>query len=250
MGESATTLARRFILEIDTAYPAAVPVWSQNPGLLEFKDLFTPVEQRDSDYGSAGAIGYTRTALEWGIESKISHKTDDVTYVIDPVHAYLKARAVTVFGAGTVVHLRYYDRFGADDAWEGYALVTWAPEAGDDEQLDRVALTFKPWAGNPVLTRITNPLNTNPLPVITGLSPATGPAAGGTLVVISGANLAGATAVEFGAVAATDFEVIPGSAGSQIAAIAPAVAASTVQVKVTTAAGPSADVPADNYVYI
>lgn len=241
-----TALARRYKVEIDTAYPATAS-WQTLPGVVEFKDLSTPTDQRDSDYDSDGAVGYTRTALEWGLELKVSHKEDDTTYALNEVHAYLKARALARGGQSSVVHVRYYDRRGNADAHEGYALVTWAPDGGDDEQLDRVAVTFKPHASSPILTTIASPVDATPLPIISSVAPATGPAAGGTLVTISGAYFTGATAVLFGVAAATDFEVI---SDTKISAITPAVAASTVQTKVTTPNGTSADTAADNYTYV
>src|ERR1700722_13253004 len=44
-------------------------------------------------------------------------------------------------------------------------------------------------------------------PVMTGLSPSSGPALGGTSVTVSGSDLTGATKVMFGTVAATSFIV-------------------------------------------
>jgi hypothetical protein len=240
-----TALARRYKVEIDTAYPATAS-WQTLPGVVEFKDLSTPTDQRDSDYDSDGGVGYTRTALEWGLELKVSHKEDDVTYALNTVHAYLKARALSRGGQTSVVHVRYYDRRGNADAHEGYALVTWAPDGGDDEQLDRVAITFKPHSSNPILQTIASPVDETPLPVISSLDPATGAAAGGDLITIYGAYFTGATDVDFGASAAADFMVISDNA---ISAVTPAVAASTVRVKVTTANGESADTANDNYTF-
>ena len=44
---------------------------------------------------------------------------------------------------------------------------------------------------------------TNVAPAVTGISPVSGPGAGGTVVKITGTNLQGATAVDFGGTAAT-----------------------------------------------
>ncbi len=85
-----------------------------------------------------------------------------------------------------------------------------------------------------------------PTPLVTGLAPATCSTAGGTSVVITGANFTGATAVTFGGAAAV-FEY---DSATQITAIAPAHAASTVQVQVTTAGGGSADTVADDFTYL
>jgi hypothetical protein len=88
------------------------------------------------------------------------------------------------------------------------------------------------------------------LPTVTALAPATGPAAGGTTVVITGTSFfgtTGAAGVMFGAVNATSYVV---NSNTQITAVSPAVAASTVQVKVTTPAGASVNTAADDYVYV
>ncbi len=82
-------------------------------------------------------------------------------------------------------------------------------------------------------------------PSVTGVQPNEGPAAGGTHVTITGSNLAGATAVAFGAVPASAFSVeSPGT----IAAVAPA-GAGTVDVAVTTPEGTSAVNPSDRFSY-
>ena len=45
-------------------------------------------------------------------------------------------------------------------------------------------------------------------PTVTGISPTSGPAAGGTLVTITGTGFTGATAVDFGTTAATNVTVV------------------------------------------
>ncbi len=71
-------------------------------------------------------------------------------------------------------------------------------------------------------------------PAVTGVSPATGPAAGGTLVAITGTNLADATTVSFGGVAG----MISSDSATQITVSAPP-GNGTVDVMVTTPGGTS-----------
>ena len=71
-------------------------------------------------------------------------------------------------------------------------------------------------------------------PVIFAVSPASGSIDGGTSVTITGENLTGATAVTFGATAATSFTV---DSDTQISAVTPAKAAGAVDVAVTTPGG-------------
>jgi len=80
---------------------------------------------------------------------------------------------------------------------------------------------------------------------VTGVSPNTGPAAGGTSVVITGSNLSGVMAVKFGSTNASSFTL---TSETQITASSPA-GTGTVDVTVTTAGGTSATSAADRFTY-
>jgi hypothetical protein len=84
-----------------------------------------------------------------------------------------------------------------------------------------------------------------PVPTVTGVSPASGPEAGGTSVTITGSNFTGATKVTFGSASTVGFTV---SSGSSITAISPA-GAGTVDVTVASTAGTSATGSADRFAY-
>jgi hypothetical protein len=83
-------------------------------------------------------------------------------------------------------------------------------------------------------------------PAVTAVSPATGPASGGTTVTINGTGFTGTTKVSFGAHAGTGVTVV---SATEITAVSPAHAAGKVNVKVTTPAGTSPAVTADQYTY-
>src|SRR5208337_2868948 len=83
-------------------------------------------------------------------------------------------------------------------------------------------------------------------PTVTGLSPTSGPAAGGTLVTITGTSFTGATVVDFGTTAATNVTVVN---STKITADSPA-GTGTVNVTVTTPVGTSATSTADQFTYI
>jgi parallel beta-helix repeat protein len=85
-----------------------------------------------------------------------------------------------------------------------------------------------------------------PAPTVTGIAAAAGPAAGGTTVVISGTNLLGATAVDFGTTSAA----ILSDSATQITVTSPAgTVASVVDVTVATAGGISQASPADQFTF-
>jgi len=82
-------------------------------------------------------------------------------------------------------------------------------------------------------------------PAVTGVSPAAGPTTGGTMVTITGSNLAGATAVDFGLTQVSSFI---SDTASQIVVSSPA-GAGTVGVTVMTASGRSATSSAAEFSY-
>jgi hypothetical protein len=113
-----------------------------------------------------------------------------------------------------------------------------------------------PGAVGAVDVRVETPYGTSPVvtadrytyqaTTVTKLSPAYGPAAGGTTVTITGTSFAGATQVLFGTTAATSFT--PKSATS-VVAVAPPGTPGTVDVRVVAPSGMSAAVAADHFAY-
>lgn len=103
-------------------------------------------------------------------------------------------------------------------------------------------------AAGPVDVTVTTPYGTSaasasaaftfdPVPVITGVSPQTGPPMGGTVVTLTGTGLAHATAVRFGTTAATDLVRV---SDTSLRVTTPAHAPGPVDVLVTSPGGQSA----------
>jgi len=83
-------------------------------------------------------------------------------------------------------------------------------------------------------------------PVVSSVSPASGPTTGGATVTIDGVNLLGATAVHFGTVASASFSV---TSDTTMSAQAPPGAAGVVDITVTSPRGTSATSSADQFTY-
>jgi hypothetical protein len=81
-------------------------------------------------------------------------------------------------------------------------------------------------------------------PAVSSVTPNLGPPAGGTSVTIAGTNLTGASAVAFGATAATSFTV---DSDTQITAVSPAHGAGVVDITVTAPGGTSAKLSGDQF---
>jgi hypothetical protein len=83
-------------------------------------------------------------------------------------------------------------------------------------------------------------------PIVSKLFPTKGPVGGGTLVIITGSNLAGATSVHFGSPAG---QIVKAVSASEIEVTAPA-GSGTVDVTVTTTGGTSAKTAADHFTWV
>jgi hypothetical protein len=83
-------------------------------------------------------------------------------------------------------------------------------------------------------------------PAVSSLGTSTGSTAGGTSVTITGTNFTGATAVNFGGVAAPSFTV---NSDTSITAVSPPQAAGTLDITVVTPTGTSAAGSADQFTY-
>jgi YVTN family beta-propeller protein len=122
----------------------------------------------------------------------------------------------------------------------------------------QIGATVPPGTAGQIDVRVTTPGGTSATgagdrytyvaqPVVSGITPAAGPTAGGTTVTIGGVHLTGTSAIAFGGTAATSFTVV---SDTQITVTAPAGAAGTVDVKATTSGGTSATSAADGYTYL
>ncbi|GAA3455875.1 hypothetical protein GCM10018962_77090 [Dactylosporangium matsuzakiense] len=237
-----TALARRWAIEVDVN-PSGVADWQPLIGVEDFKPQRSQRREKDESYEDAGAMREAITGSSWKNEITLIHRAgvDGVTF--NPVQEHLRVKAEAADALTGEAHVRWFDRSGTGEAWEGRCLVDWEPEGGDGGARDTVKVTLN---GQGARVAITNP-NASPLPVVAALAPTTGGVAGGTIVEVRGRKLTGATAVTFGGTAATSFRVV---SDTLIIAVTPAKAASTVDVIVTTPGGSSANTAADNYVYV
>src|SRR5262249_44649452 len=85
-----------------------------------------------------------------------------------------------------------------------------------------------------------------PMPVVTGISPTSGPATGGTSVTITGTGFTGVPSVGFGG---TGVNVQSGATDTQLVVVSPG-GTGTVDLTVTTPAGTSATSPSDQFTYV
>ena len=201
--------------------------WAQLRGMSNFVPGLNNTVADTTDYDTDG----------WGSDAIMQRKHANTCTVrrnkyagsFDPAQETLRGAA----DSKAIVHIRWYEREVGGEAYEGYALIQWDPQGGDAPGLSEVNISF---LGQGPRTGIANPYSADAVATVNAASPASGPAAGGTNVVITGAGFTGTTTVKFASTAATEFTVV---SDSSIVAKTPAHAAGSVDVVVTNANGPS-----------
>ncbi len=161
-----------------------------------------------------------------------------VTGSIDLDNAILQVTTRTLISAGTTFTI-VQSADGVSGTFKGL-LEGSVVVAGDGTAF---TISYKVDGGEAVV--LTALGTKSPIPVVTGVSPATGPTTGGTLVTIAGTNLAGATAVNFASTPVTSFL---SDTANQITLLSPA-GTGTVDVTVVIPVGASATSAADHFTY-
>lgn len=139
----ASTLNRKWYVDVDSALPAGPAAFIGVFGITDFKPLNDPTKQDDSDFDSEGYKSEVVTALAWGAEVKVARKTtaSDAT-AYDPGQEILRI-ASNKQGVENRVHIRYYEMTPGGprvEAWEGYVSVEWAEDGGNMEATDTVTV--------------------------------------------------------------------------------------------------------------
>ncbi|MEU4178202.1 hypothetical protein [Streptomyces sp. NPDC026589] len=150
-------LARRWRIEVNVG-SAAVPDWKVCPGITSFQPAAEPNIEDSSDYDSDGWAGNTKTGQSWELSLTINRRITETAKTYNPVHEELRL-ASYAYGEASRVHVRYMDRRGLPEAYEGRALVTWAPSGGEYTALDQVEVTL---TGDGPLLPIDNPVVVTP----------------------------------------------------------------------------------------
>lgn len=146
-----TSLARKWRLDVNTG-TTETPVWVQVRGVTNFTPALTPTLQDTSDYDTDGWGSQEKTMLAWNLAITLLRKGADET-TPDPGQEALRAKA-DQFGTAGTAHVRWYDRNGGPEAFEGYSNVSWEPGGGAAADLESVTVNL---AGKGARTAITNP---------------------------------------------------------------------------------------------
>lgn len=241
----ASTLVRKWLLDVNTGTTSS-PIWTPVLGVLDFTPTLDPTLQDDSDFDGGGYKSQTVTALAWSATGSVSRKAQaSAPTQYDPGQEFLRLASLTM-GIQNSVEVRFYEVTAGGpttEAYQGKAAVSWSPKGGAMDALDEASFTL---TGQGARASITNPASVPAaVPVISSISPASTGVAGGGVITVNGSGFTGATVLKVGTttVAATSYTVV---SDVKIIFSAPAKTAGGYEVEVTTAAGVSAHVPAND----
>lgn len=147
-----TNTAAKWKMEIDASEAQDGSAWTPVRGITNFQPAIDQTTQDDSDYDSGIWGSKVVTQLMWSLVCDLARKTA-AGYTEDPGQAILRT-AYDKTGAAGVVHVRWYDRNGGPEAFEGFGTVSWSEKGGATSDLSSVTATV---SGRGERTVIENP---------------------------------------------------------------------------------------------
>lgn len=148
-----TALARRWKTDVDLG-TTTTPDWQPLIGVTEFQPTFPPNIEEATTYDSGGWAENEKTGQSWEISATFNRRINDTAKVYNDVHEALR-QASFAYGSAARVRIRFYDRNGLPEAYQGTALVEWEDQGGEANALGQVSVTL---TGDGPLTLIDNPL--------------------------------------------------------------------------------------------
>ncbi|MFI6279657.1 phage tail tube protein [Streptomyces sp. NPDC050988] len=149
-----TALARRWRLDINMD-EVLTPDFQLCPAITEFQWTAEPNLEDDTSYDTDGWGEQTKTGQDWEVQVTFNRKASPDSTVYSTVHEKIRLAAIGAYGEASKIHLRFLDRNGLPEAYEGRAIPEWEPQGGEARDLDQVQVTFH---GTGPLTPITNPV--------------------------------------------------------------------------------------------
>jgi hypothetical protein len=202
---------------------------------------------------SPPGMGIVDVTVTTDVGTSPTNPADQFTYLAAPTVTGVSPNSGPLAG-GTSVTITGTDLLGASAV---YFSTTLATSFNVFSSTSITAVSPQGTSPGPVDVTVTTPAGTSPInqpadqftylaaPAVLGISPSSGPSAGGTTVTITGTSFAGASSVAFGTAPAVSFSVV---SSTTITAVSPP-GAGTVDVIVTTPSGTSTLSPADQFTY-
>lgn len=229
-----TTLARKYRTDVTSDLTLASG-WLQLNGVDDWNDSITPQIEDTTAYDTNGWKSKEVTLQDWNATASVFRRI--VAGVYDPGQELVRA-CRGQFGDSARIGVRWYDRNGGPEAYQGVAIVQWARANTGVANVEKATITFD---GDGTAEVISNPGVAAAAPVLLTATPSA--VAAGGIVEITGvgfADVTGATGVKIGGVNAASYIVV---SDNVIVAVMPAGSAGSAPIIVTNTVGASNSLP-------
>jgi hypothetical protein len=225
-----TALARKFRVDVTSDLTLAAG-FIELKGISALKPTVDPNSVDTSSYDTNGWDSFEITSNAWGLTTTFWRRTASGIY--DPGQELVRA-CVGKFGDAARVGVRWYDRNGGPEAYQGVAIVKWERANDGVKDVDAATVTLQ---GDGVRYDIANPGVADAAPLLVSATP-DGAAAGAQLSIYGAGftGVTGAAGVKIGGTNATSYVVV---SDSVIVAVMPAGSAGSAAIVVTNGVGAS-----------
>lgn len=136
-----STGARKWKLDVDSSPAKDGSAFIPVRGVQEFQPSKDATMQDDSDYDSDGYGSDAKMGLKWSLVCKFLRKKGVQSNVYDPGQEIIR-EASEEFGGDGIVRVRWYERDGGGEAYDGFAQVQWGDDGGNTTALSTVSCTL------------------------------------------------------------------------------------------------------------
>lgn len=228
MTGAVSLLARSYRVDVSTDNVN----WIQVMGMNDLAPTIKPTMADSTDYNTNGWKSSEITLQDWKLVVKANRQA--TSGVEDQAFTMLRA-CIGQFGPAARIYVRWYRTDGINEAYSGWAVVEMTVSKTAVQDLNEWTITL---TGDGVLNTIAVPSTSEPVPLITSITPAA--AATGAECKINGSHFTGTTGITYNgtAVATADWTVV---SDAVIAFVLPTSTSGTAYpVVVTNGSGPSA----------
>ncbi|MFI6909653.1 phage tail tube protein [Nonomuraea sp. NPDC050394] len=129
-------LAKDWVFEVD-ATPSAAATWTRVRGLTTFEPEIKSKTEDDSDFDGDGWASEATTQRAWTLKIKGNRKRENQPgpFIPDAGQELLR-KAGLIVGMEANLHVRWYRKDGAPDAYEGWGTVDYKGGGGKTTDLE------------------------------------------------------------------------------------------------------------------
>ncbi|MBD3781700.1 MAG: hypothetical protein IE926_01910 [Micrococcales bacterium] len=114
----------------------AIANWTRVRAISDFKPTKDYKTEDDSDYDSEGWQSESKTGMGWGLEIDLIRKIGITTRAEDPGQQIIRVKA-DEFPPDDLLEVRWFDRNGGEEAFQGYVSPQWEDQGGPNTALDK-----------------------------------------------------------------------------------------------------------------